>query len=174
MTKFTALALKTVHVERQRWMSIFYCLMTTDVPVKNALVYSSLLSSPHFQCPSLTWLMMKKMTVIAALSNVPIIRNLNLKIRPWNRTFVNLQHHQKVQFMLILFLEQLLSQACSKCMRGSIRNNDISGRSLNWQFEPVTKVNSVGSKNFLISLWNYNSINNNISIQKHCNNVAKG
>ena len=58
---------------------------TMDWPVRKALLYSRAMpSSPHFHEPSLTWLMMKKMTVRAAHSSVVIIRNLKRKIRPWN------------------------------------------------------------------------------------------
>lgn len=34
----------------------------------------------------LTWLMMKKITVMAAQARVTNIRNLNLKMRPWTVT----------------------------------------------------------------------------------------
>lgn len=43
--------------------------------------YSQKKNVGDFQRP--TWLMMKKMTVMAAQANVTNMRNLNLKIKPW-------------------------------------------------------------------------------------------
>lgn len=57
--------------------------LTSDEPASGAARKRRLLLSlPGSPEPSLTWLTMKKMTVMAAQARVMSIRNLNLKISP--------------------------------------------------------------------------------------------
>ena len=59
------------------WVGTICSYIVCSVPVKKALEYSRLTpSSPHFHCPSLTWLTIKNATVRAAHTSVIIIRNL--------------------------------------------------------------------------------------------------